>query len=150
MLIQTSDDRQQQAVEQIMEDERWRAGLTDDEAKVLLDWGIAQVKARLSSTEATTRQAAVPEENDEADAAQLRQLRRAMRAVAYLVEEKQALTADLILEELGPYLPIPSGYKKMFASFISKGVAKQIVQASQNLTNEELIHRLTTFMDTGD
>ncbi|MFQ6102152.1 MAG: hypothetical protein ACE5OS_13085 [Anaerolineae bacterium] len=34
------------AVERILEDESFTAGLTDDAARVLLDWGIAQAEGR--------------------------------------------------------------------------------------------------------
>ena len=132
-----------------MEDERWRAGLTDDEAKVLLDWGIAQVKRLFKDTQA--QPVCLDEQTEEeAEQAKLRHLRGAMRSIAYLVTEEKPFTADQLLEELEPYLPIPAGYKKIFIILAGRRIANQIAQASEQLGNEELICRLATFVETAD
>jgi hypothetical protein len=136
---------QQRAIEQLMEDESLRSDLTDSEAKVLLDWGAERLK-RIS----TTVQAQNAGRMEEVVGGELKRLRGAMRAIAGLVGSGEPFTSQQLLEELGPYLPKPSGFKGLFAAFANRSAASQLIQERESLTNEELIRCLVSFVEKGE
>ena len=70
--------RQQEAIEQLAGDEWWRDGLNDDEANVLMNWGIAQVKRIVPNGQASGKVRALhAEEEDQEETVNhwMRQLR---------------------------------------------------------------------------
>jgi hypothetical protein len=134
---------QQRAMEQLMEDESLRSDLTDNEAKVLLDWGAERLKRT-----STTVQAQDVGQMAEAVQGELKHLQGAMRAVAGLVGSGKPFTAQQFLEELGPYLSPLSGLRWIFAVFTRRGAINRIIQERENLTNEELIQRLLSFVES--
>lgn len=136
----------QQAIEQFTEDESLRSGLTDDEAKILLDWGVA----RLESASAKV-QAQDAGQMAEALEGEVKQLKGAGRAIADLVGSGDLFSPQQLLDELKPYLPKLSGLARLlsFFGFGQSEVADQIARERETLTNEEMICRLISFVEKG-
>jgi phosphatidylserine/phosphatidylglycerophosphate/cardiolipin synthase-like enzyme len=75
---------EQRAAERLLEDERLRAGLTDEQAQTLLNWGLAQLSAQVAALDEPT-----PEKVDEI----ARRIRKAMAGINSLVRERGGPTA---------------------------------------------------------
>jgi len=89
------------AAERLLEDESLRSNLTDEEARVLLDWGLAQVErvARETVEIAEEERAwAILEER-------LARIRSAMRRVNDLAGQKGPLSRDEIIHCLAEFAP---------------------------------------------
>jgi hypothetical protein len=106
----------QGAAEKLMEDERLRANLTDDEANILVNWAIEWLEGRVAkaSNEAVARQAVQ---------AEVTRLRPAMQKIS-----------DLLVGDQAPALP---------AAAKAIGLPSPKVAASKMLNRQALIRSLT-------
>lgn len=93
----TDPDVLRQAIERLLEDVSLTADLIDDAAKLLLDWGIAQVKAVVQQEDGLST---------EDLGARLADLRRALKRVSkeagQAVPEAQAAQVQTLLSEITP------------------------------------------------
>jgi hypothetical protein len=90
------DARRRLAIEMILESESLTDDLQDDEAEILLDWGLAQAEAYALAT----REIADEEEARLAIDQGVTTVRRAMRSINDLVAERMDLRDGEMVEEL--------------------------------------------------
>jgi len=132
----TSAEWLQRAVESLLEDERLRSHLTDDEADVLLAWGQKQVELA-----AQTVSAAGEEASQENLDAVLRRIRSAMREINDLTGEKDSLSDKEMKQRLEALLY--EGESRKPLSILADQVG-DLVSQRKNLSNREFVERLTS------
>lgn len=88
--------RKRLAIEMILESESLTDDLQDDEAEILLDWGLAQVEAYALTTQDTANEEEARLALDQG----VTMVRRAMRFINDLVAERMDLSDGEMVEEL--------------------------------------------------
>lgn len=88
--------RRRLAIEMILESESLTDDLQDDEAEILLDWGLAQVEAYALATQDTADEEKARLALDQG----VKMVRRAMRFINDLVAERMDLSDGEMVEEL--------------------------------------------------
>ncbi len=88
--------RKHLAIEMVLESEGLTDDLQDDEAEILLDWGLAQAEAYALATQETANE----EEARLAIDQGVRVIRRAMRCINDLVAERMDLSDGEMVEDL--------------------------------------------------
>jgi hypothetical protein len=96
------DARKRLAIEMILESESLTDYLQDDEAEILLDWGMTQAEAYALATQ----EIADEEEARLAIDQGVTTVRRAMRFINELVAERMDLSDGELVEELLHFIPL--------------------------------------------
>ena len=90
------DARKRLAIEMILESESLTDDLQDDEAEILLDWGLAQAEAYALATQETADEEEARLALDQG----VTTIQRAMRLINDLVAERMELSDEEMVEEL--------------------------------------------------
>lgn len=101
------DARRERAAARILEDERLRAHLTDDEFAPLLEWALARVDAAVRAT----ADVADDEAADEIIGRELARLRDHLRTLDLLIGRRDTLSAEQYaarLDDLARAIPAPN------------------------------------------
>jgi len=125
---------EQKAAERLLEDERLRSNLTDDQAKTLLDWGLAQLSLRISSLGPVALQSEDLARAAVDDAAQ--KVQRTMTGINDLVGERRNLTAKEMTSRL----------RQLVAPARLDNQIRRLVRTSTSLSDDEFLVQLTALV----
>ncbi len=129
-----ADDLERQGVESIVGDPGLRDELTDDEARPLIDWGLAQVTL-------LARQAAAQASVEMMDAS-MRDLHRLMKRVNRLVGARAAGDTARVREELDRLARLSGEMYGEETAPVDSTRLDTFMEEQESLSNEEIITRL--------
>jgi hypothetical protein len=88
LIMANRDDEIQQFMQQLYESEDLTNALTDDDARILLDWGKGELNSLVAAADYVDVESA------------FRELRRVMRSINHLVEQKDELSDTKLIQRL--------------------------------------------------
>ena len=121
---------EQRAAERLLEDERLRAGLSDDQAETLLNWGLAQLSAQVAELEGASQQKV----DDLA-----RRIRGAMAGINSLVRDRGEPAARGAAggDDMAAQL------RELIAPAQLEAEAQRLAAGAGSLSDDQLLVRLT-------
>lgn len=136
MSVSTAQIRrlEQKAAERLLEDERLRSNLTDEQAKTLLDWGLAQLSLKVSKLGPAALQSEDLAKAAVEDATQ--RIQKTMTAINDLVGERR----DITVKELTFRL------RQLVAPARLDQEIRRLARASGNLSDDEFLVQLTALV----
>ncbi len=136
--LQPQDEIKRQLAAQILEDERLTDELDDNDADMLINWGLAQAETI----------AAAPDHTDETRQREIKRIRKAMTLINRLVGQRAYLSADELNYRLSHLAELakPGNTLQQAEKTGSVDIPKPLLSAAEltdmRLGSRELMHKL--------